>query len=339
MHAEGATEATGTLQEEHHHQQTHCDYLFNGEPVYYPWCYAYWRCDIESPPSGAVAANSSPNSLPLRVIAASPDSRWESLGYPKLQKTPKERWLMICRARKFMSMSYISLYFGFLQTKTFKATCNRVAKETRAEATATTTTSASAASILTATATFLAVPTAPAVPTASAAQDAPSVADGSTSRRSGIKKRALSFSEAPSKRGKACSSYTSEVQAAGVQHPALFISPNGRLTPDRPGTTEQRSDYLETFYILPRYITLPKMRPIPPLKVKEAISLMMDNVSTRETARRLDISQRAVARIYSANKEKMPINKGGRPRKIGKETIEFLKLNLKRGIFRSAVVW
>ncbi|KAI7832243.1 hypothetical protein BC939DRAFT_434979, partial [Gamsiella multidivaricata] len=29
--------------------------------------------DIESPPSGAVAANSPPNSLPLRVIAASPD--------------------------------------------------------------------------------------------------------------------------------------------------------------------------------------------------------------------------------------------------------------------------
>ncbi|KAI7828892.1 hypothetical protein BC939DRAFT_442192, partial [Gamsiella multidivaricata] len=144
---------------------------------------------------------------------------------------------------KKVHVDVLSLYFGFLQTRTFKATCNRVAKEARAEATATTTTSASAASILTETTTFLAVPTAPVVSTASAAQDAPSAADASTSRRSGIKKRALSFSEAPSKRGKARPSYASEVQAAGVQHPALSIGPNGRLTPDRPGTTEQSQNY------------------------------------------------------------------------------------------------
>ncbi|KAI7816158.1 hypothetical protein BC939DRAFT_508565 [Gamsiella multidivaricata] len=163
-------------------------------------------------------------------------------GLPKAIKDTKGTLAYDLQSKK-VHVDALSLYFGFLQTRTFKATCNRVAKETRAEATATTTTSASAASILTATATFLAVPTAPAVSTASAAQDAPSVADASTSRRSGINKRVLSFSEAPSKRGKACSSYASEVQAVGVQHPALFIGPNGRLTPDRPGTAEQSQNY------------------------------------------------------------------------------------------------
>ncbi|KAI7828265.1 hypothetical protein BC939DRAFT_72748 [Gamsiella multidivaricata] len=172
-------------------------------------------------------------------------------GLPKAIKDTKGTLAYDLQNKK-VHVDVSSLYFGFLQTRTFKATFNRVAKEARAEARATTTTSASAASILTATATFLAVPTAPAAPaaptalavsTASAAQGALSAADASTSRRSGIKKRALSFSEAPSKRGKACSSYASEVQAAGVQHPALFIGPNGRLTPDRPGTTEQSQNY------------------------------------------------------------------------------------------------
>ncbi|KAI7823316.1 hypothetical protein BC939DRAFT_528994 [Gamsiella multidivaricata] len=86
----------------------------------------------------------------------------------------------------------------------------------------------------------------PAVSTASAAQDAPSAADTSTGRKSGVKKLALGLSEAPSKQVKACPSYASGVQAAGVQHPALFIGPNGRLTPDRPGITEQLVSSLVT---------------------------------------------------------------------------------------------
>ncbi|KAI7828674.1 hypothetical protein BC939DRAFT_63083 [Gamsiella multidivaricata] len=169
-------------------------------------------------------------------------------GLPKAIKDTEGTLAYDLQSKK-VHVDVLSLYFGFLQTRTFKVTCKRVAKEARSEATATTTTSASAPSILTETTTFLAVPTAPAVltapavSTASAAQDAPSAADASTSRRSGIKQRALSFSEAPSKRGKACSSYASEIQATGVQHPALFIGPNGRLTPDRPGTTEQSQNY------------------------------------------------------------------------------------------------
>lgn len=68
-----------------------------------------------------------------------------------------------------------------------------------------------------------------------------------------------------------------------------------------------------------------------------AIKLMQEGVSTREAAQCLKISPATASRIYSSNKENMPINKGGRPRKIPAETVEYLKLNLKRGIFKTAV--
>jgi len=78
------------------------------------------------------------------------------------------------------------------------------------------------------------------------------------------------------------------------------------------------------------------MKPIPQEKVKEAIRLMSGGVSTRETARRLVISPSTAKRIYSENKENMAANKGGRPRKILSETIEYLKVNLKRGVLKTA---
>lgn len=64
---------------------------------------------------------------------------------------------------------------------------------------------------------------------------------------------------------------------------------------------------------------------------------MREGVSVRETAHRLMISLGSVSNIYSANKENMNINKGGRPRKTTAETIEHLKLDMKRGILRTAV--
>lgn len=78
------------------------------------------------------------------------------------------------------------------------------------------------------------------------------------------------------------------------------------------------------------------MKPTPKAIIKDAIRLMSEGVSTRETARQLNISQPMASRIYSRNKENMPVNKGGRPRKIQAETVEYLKLNLKRGYLRTA---
>ncbi|KAG0352412.1 hypothetical protein BGZ54_002810, partial [Gamsiella multidivaricata] len=64
---------------------------------------------------------------------------------------------------------------------------------------------------------------------------------------------------------------------------------------------------------------------------------MEAGLSTGETATRLKISTATRSRIYSSNKENMPMNKGGRPRKINAETVEFIKLNLKRGVLQTAV--
>jgi transposase len=79
------------------------------------------------------------------------------------------------------------------------------------------------------------------------------------------------------------------------------------------------------------------MRPIPSATVKEAIRLMAEGASTRETARQLAISSASASRIYSANKENMSGNKAGRPRKIDTKTVEYLKVNVKRGLFKTAV--
>ena len=70
---------------------------------------------------------------------------------------------------------------------------------------------------------------------------------------------------------------------------------------------------------------------------KQAIKLMQDGTSTRDTAQLLNISRATAGRIYASNKENMPVNKGGRPRKIPAETVEYLKLNLKRGVLKTAV--
>ena len=79
------------------------------------------------------------------------------------------------------------------------------------------------------------------------------------------------------------------------------------------------------------------MKPLPQAIIKEARQLMMDGVSTRKTALRLGISQASASRIYADCKENMPVNKGGRPRKISAETVEYLKVNMKRGTLKTAV--
>jgi transposase len=78
------------------------------------------------------------------------------------------------------------------------------------------------------------------------------------------------------------------------------------------------------------------MKPIPKAIIKDAIRLMSEGISTRKTARQLNISQSKASRIYSSNKENMPVNKGGRPRKLQAETIEYLKVSFKRGYLKAA---
>lgn len=77
------------------------------------------------------------------------------------------------------------------------------------------------------------------------------------------------------------------------------------------------------------------MKPTPKAVIREAIGLMAAGTSTRKTAQQLNISKSMAAKIYASNKENMPVNKGGRPRKIQAETVEYLKLNMMRGSLRT----
>jgi transposase len=63
---------------------------------------------------------------------------------------------------------------------------------------------------------------------------------------------------------------------------------------------------------------------------------MSAGTSTRETARQLNISLGMASKIHSSNKENMPVNKRGRPRKIQADTVEYLKLNMKRECLNTA---
>ncbi|KAF9367069.1 hypothetical protein BGX21_007869, partial [Mortierella sp. AD011] len=65
--------------------------------------------------------------------------------------------------------------------------------------------------------------------------------------------------------------------------------------------------------------------------------LMQSGLSTHEAARRANISQSSASRIHSDNKENMPINRGGRPRKTTSDVIKHLKVNMERGIMKTAV--
>ncbi|KAG0318170.1 hypothetical protein BG000_004320, partial [Podila horticola] len=79
------------------------------------------------------------------------------------------------------------------------------------------------------------------------------------------------------------------------------------------------------------------MKAIPTKTVKLAIQLMEEGSSVRQVAQTLNISKSKAGNVYRDNRENMPINKGGRPRKIPDQTVQFLKVGLKRGQFRTAV--
>ncbi|KAF9921841.1 hypothetical protein BGZ67_000209, partial [Mortierella alpina] len=67
------------------------------------------------------------------------------------------------------------------------------------------------------------------------------------------------------------------------------------------------------------------MKAIPSETTKLAMQLLQEGFSVRQAAQRRKISKSTAGKIYHDNKENMPVNKGGRPRKISAQTVEHLK--------------
>jgi len=78
------------------------------------------------------------------------------------------------------------------------------------------------------------------------------------------------------------------------------------------------------------------MKPTPPRTIKDSIRLLQEGLSSREVANRLDISYKTAQRIAKNNGINIATHKGGRPRKILSSTVEHIRLNLKRGLIKSA---
>ncbi|KAF9979053.1 hypothetical protein BGZ75_009849, partial [Mortierella antarctica] len=73
-------------------------------------------------------------------------------------------------------------------------------------------------------------------------------------------------------------------------------------------------------------------------KIREATKeLLEQGSSVRQVANTLNISKSKVGNIFKENKENMPVNKGGRPRKISDQTVQHLNIGLKPDQFRTAV--
>ncbi|KAF9945670.1 hypothetical protein BGZ65_010499, partial [Modicella reniformis] len=68
-----------------------------------------------------------------------------------------------------------------------------------------------------------------------------------------------------------------------------------------------------------------------------SFKVIREGQSTHQVAKRLDICHNSVRRTLMRNKENVPKKPGGRPRKLDENMINHLKLNLKRGVFKSAV--
>ncbi|KAF9919579.1 hypothetical protein BGZ67_001970, partial [Mortierella alpina] len=71
------------------------------------------------------------------------------------------------------------------------------------------------------------------------------------------------------------------------------------------------------------------MKAISTKTAKLAKELLEQGSSVRQVANTLNISKSKAGNIYRENKENMPINKGGRPRKISDQTVQHLKIGLK----------
>ncbi|KAF9991706.1 hypothetical protein BGZ79_004103 [Entomortierella chlamydospora] len=81
------------------------------------------------------------------------------------------------------------------------------------------------------------------------------------------------------------------------------------------------------------------MKATPTATVDEAIQLLQQGLSTRQTAERLNISAATASRILATHKDSMPpdhkVNKGGRPRKIPPEAVDNLRNNVELGLVTS----
>ncbi|KAF9342655.1 hypothetical protein BGX26_007081 [Mortierella sp. AD094] len=78
------------------------------------------------------------------------------------------------------------------------------------------------------------------------------------------------------------------------------------------------------------------MKATPSATVDDAIQLLQQGLSTRQTAERLNISAATASRILASHKDSMPpdhkLNKGGRPRKIPPEAVDNLRSSVERGL-------
>ncbi|KAF9895665.1 hypothetical protein BX616_009111 [Lobosporangium transversale] len=79
------------------------------------------------------------------------------------------------------------------------------------------------------------------------------------------------------------------------------------------------------------------MKPITQSKVRRAIALLKQGLSTRQVGEKLGISHTSVTNIRRSAAEDIAKKSAGRPRKIGDEMAQHLKLGLKRGLFKSSI--
>ncbi|KAF9109516.1 hypothetical protein BGX27_007545 [Mortierella sp. AM989] len=81
------------------------------------------------------------------------------------------------------------------------------------------------------------------------------------------------------------------------------------------------------------------MKATPSTTVHEAVQLLKDGKSTRQTAEILNISAATASRILASHKDEMPkdhkMSKGGRPRKITADTVDSLRNNVESGNIKS----
>ncbi|KAF9939012.1 hypothetical protein BGZ65_011744 [Modicella reniformis] len=70
-------------------------------------------------------------------------------------------------------------------------------------------------------------------------------------------------------------------------------------------------------------------------KANETLRLIQEGRSTHQVAKMFDICHNSVRNILLRNKENVPKNSGGRPRKLEEDTVNYL--NLKRDVFKTAV--
>lgn len=78
------------------------------------------------------------------------------------------------------------------------------------------------------------------------------------------------------------------------------------------------------------------MKPTAPRAIKKVLKLLQHGKSMRATAKQLNVSHATVRNIAINNDLNLSKFKGGRPRKILASMVDYIKLNMKRGLNKPA---